>query len=64
MNTRIKVLPFIVGIIIGIIIFDAVNPWKVAFLFALLGGCEAFIIYDLINTLEEKESNEIEDLNN
>jgi hypothetical protein len=59
-----KVLPFIVGVLIAIIIFDAVNPWKVAFLFALIGVCQAFIIYDLINILEEKESNEIEDLNN
>ena len=64
MNTRIKVLPFIIGIIIGIIIFDAVNPWKAAFLFVLMGVCEAFVIYDLINTLEEKESNDTEDLNN
>lgn len=59
-----KVLPFIVGVLIAIIIFDAVNPWKVAFLFILIGVCEALIVYDLINILEEEESNDIEDLNN
>ena len=64
MNIRIKLLPFIVGIIIALIIIDAENPWKVAFLFLLLATLEAFIVYDLINHIEEKESNDIEDINN
>lgn len=60
---RIKVLPFLVGILIAIIIIDAENPWKIAFLFALIIGCEALMIYDLINILEQKESDEIDDSN-
>ena len=59
-----KVLPFIVGVLIAIIIFDAVNPWKVAFLFILIGVCEALIIYDLINVLEDSELNDLDDSNN